>query len=67
VVCTRALEFVNLVYSRKIVSICGEFWPDFDGFGLLGDDFWDLQAEGVRKVWKRDGLCSIACGGGQQR
>jgi hypothetical protein len=41
VVCTRALEFVNLVYSRQTVSICGEFRPDLDGFGLLGDEFRD--------------------------
>jgi hypothetical protein len=40
------LEFVNLVYSRKTVSICGELKPDFDGIGLLGDGFRDATGGG---------------------
>jgi hypothetical protein len=50
VVCTRTLELVNLVYSRKTVSSCGECCPDFDGIGLLGDKLRDATGEGGQLV-----------------
>jgi hypothetical protein len=47
VVCTRALEFVNLIYSRNTFSIRGEFRPDFDAIRLSATNFGTLPAEGV--------------------
>jgi hypothetical protein len=46
VVCTRALEFVNLVYSPKTFPICGAVCLALDGIGLLGDEFRDVAGGG---------------------
>jgi hypothetical protein len=46
VVCNVPLKFVNLVYSGQTFSIFSAFGPDFDGIGLLGDEFRDATGDG---------------------
>jgi hypothetical protein len=48
VVCTRALEFVNLVYSSETFSIFGAFDRILTESGFWATNFGTLQVEGVR-------------------